>query len=106
MKNFSFDRYSQFRINGDVHTIPFGKIPVKNTDIKIIFKKGEMRLDQLSYQYYNSCDFGWLIMQANPQYGSLEYNIPDNVELRIPFPLDVTLTDYQKEIENYYKYNK
>jgi hypothetical protein len=44
-------------------------------------------------------------MQANPQYGSLEYNIPDNVEIRIPFPLDVTLTDYQKSIEKYYKYN-
>lgn len=106
MKNFNFDRYSQFRIGSEVGIIPFGEIPSKSSDIKIIFKKGEMRLDQISYQYYNSPDFGWLIMQANPKYGSLEYNIPDNVELRIPFPLDVTLTDYQKSIENYYKYNK
>ena len=106
MKNFNFDRYSQFRIGGEVGIITFGEIPTKSSDIKIIFKKGEMRLDQISYQYYNSPDFGWLIMQANPKYGSLEYNIPDNVELRIPFPLDVTLTDYQKSIENYYKYNK
>jgi hypothetical protein len=105
MKNFSFDRYSQFRIGDKMGMIPFGEIPLKPSDIKIIFRKGLMRLDQLSYQYYDTSDFGWLIMQANPQYGSLEYNIPDNVEIRIPFPLDVTLTDYQKSIEKYYKYN-
>lgn len=102
---YVFDRYAQMKRDGKMGIVPFGEIPVKNTDIKIIFRKGEARLDQLSHQYYNNPDFAWLIMQANPQYGSLEYNIPDNVELRIPYPLDVTLTDYQKSIENYYKYN-
>jgi hypothetical protein len=105
MINFTFNRYSQFTKDGNLKTVPFISIPNKKTDIKIIFQKGEMRLDQLSYQYYNSSDYGWLIMQANPQYGSLEYNIPDNVELRIPYPLDITLNDYQKGIETYYKYN-
>ena len=103
--SYNFDRYSQFRQNGMVTTVPFGAIPEKSSDIKIIFKKGEQRLDQISYQYYNSPDFAWLIMQANPQYGSLEYNIPDMVELRIPFPLDTSLTDYQKSIEKYNKFN-
>lgn len=102
----TFDRYSAFRDNGDINTIPFGEIPLKNTDIKIIFEKGKMRLDQLSYQYYNNSDYGWLIMQANPQYGSLEYNIPDGVELRIPYPLDITISDYQESIETYNKYYK
>ena len=98
---YTFDRYSQFRNGG---MVPFGVIPEKSTDIKILFNKGEMRLDQISYQYYNSSDYAWLIMQANPQYGSLEFNIPDKVELRIPFPLDISLKDYQKSIEDYNKY--
>jgi hypothetical protein len=100
-----FDRYSQFRKNGTFLNVPFGVIPEKNSDIKIIFNKGEMRLDQISYQYYNSPDYAWLIMQANPQYGSLEYNIPDKVELRIPYPLDISISDYKSSIEEYNKYN-
>lgn len=103
--NYTFDRYSQFRKDGVICTIPFGGIPEKRSDIKIIYKKGVMRLDQISYQYYNNPDYSWLIMQANPQYGSLEFNIPDGVELRIPYPLDITINDYQKSIEEYYKYN-
>ena len=106
MKNIAFNRYSQINVNDEYGIVPFGEIPIKPSDIRIIFKKGLMRLDQISYQYYDTPDFAWLIMQANPQYGSLEYNIPDSVELRIPYPLDITLADYQKSIGNYYKYNK
>lgn len=102
----SFDRYSLFREGGNISIIPFGEIPEKKSDIKIIYRKNEMRLDQISYQYYNNSDYAWLIMQANPQYGSLEFNIPDNVELRIPYPLDVSLNDYQKSIETYNKFYK
>ena len=105
LKKFTFDRYAQFRKGNDIGIVPFVEIPLKNTDIKIIYQKNGTRLDQLSYQYYDTPDFGWLILHANPQYGSLEYNIPDNVELRVPFPLDTTLSDYQRAIENYFKYN-
>jgi hypothetical protein len=103
--NSTFDRYSQFRQNNIVETVPFIKIPSRQTDIKIIYNKGQIRLDQISYQYYNSADYAWLILQANPQYGALEFNIPDGVELRIPLPLDIVLSDYQKSIEEYYIYN-
>ena len=99
----AFDRYSQFRKNGLFTTIPFGVIPEKRSDIKIIFNKGEMRLDQISYQYYNSPDFAWLILQANPQYGSLEFLIPDGSELRIPFPLDNALEAYDAGVREYDK---
>ena len=100
----TFDRYSAFREGNSIGIVPFGEIPEKNTDIKIIYEKGKMRLDQISYQYYGNSDYAWLIMQANPQYGSLEFNIPDGVELRIPYPLDISINDYQKSIENYKKF--
>jgi hypothetical protein len=102
----TFDRYSQFRNNGNISIVPFGEIPIKKTDIKIIFQKDKMRLDQLSYQYYNDANYAWLIMQSNPQYGSLEFDIPDGVELRIPYPLDVSLNDYKESINKYNKFYK
>ena len=99
----SFDRYSQFRVGNGFNMVPFGEIPKSSTDIYEVYRKGKMRLDQLSSQYYDSPDYAWLIMQANPQYGSLEYNIPDGVELRIPYPLNSAIDAYQNSIEQYNK---
>lgn len=99
----TFDRYEQFRKDGLIELVPFGEIKEKDSDYYEIYKRGETRLDLLSYQYYNSPDYAWLIMQANPQYGSVEYRIPDGVTLRIPFPLGTSLQDYQDSIEQYKK---
>lgn len=99
----SFDRYSQFRNGNEIEMVPFVKIPEKNTDRYEIYRKGQTRLDLLSYQYYDSADYAWLILQANPQYGSMEFDIPDGTEIRIPYPLASTLDDYQKGIETYKK---
>ena len=66
-----------------------------------IYEKGKTRLDLLSYQYYGDADFAWLIMQANPQYGSIEFLIPDKVQIRIPYPLGTTLVKYEDDIDEY-----
>ena len=95
-----FDRYSSFRNNGKVEIVPFVPIRKKSTDRYIRYQKSTMRLDRLSYEYYDSPDYGWLIMQANPEYGSLEGLIPDNVLLRIPYPLSETLNFYTSDIIN------
>lgn len=98
-----FDRYSYFRGGNEIKIVPFAEIPVKSTDRYEIYRKGDTRLDLVSYDYYGSSDFAWLILQANPQYGSMEFSIPDGVELRIPYPLNVSLDAYQKAIEDYNK---
>lgn len=100
----SFDRYSQFRNGKEIEIVSFGEIPVKDSDKYIIYEKGKTRLDQVSYKFYNSSNYAWLILQANAKYGSLEFNIPDGVQLRIPYPLTVSLNDYQKSIEKNKKY--
>lgn len=100
----TFDRYSQFKNGDKIDIVSFGEIPVKDTDKFITYEKGKTRLDLVSYQYYGSSSYAWLILQANPQYGSLEFRIPDGVELRIPYPLNVSISDYQKSIENNKKY--
>jgi hypothetical protein len=99
----SFDRYSKFRVGNNIEIVPFVEISKSSTDMYETYKKGVTRLDKLSYEYYGNSDYAWLIMQANPQYGSLEYNIPDLTELRIPYPLDSALEIYKKGIEDYKK---
>ena len=99
-----YDRYKSFRINGDVQIVPFIPIKEKESDIFIVYEKGKKRLDKLSYEYYGNSDYGWLILQANPQYGSMEFLIPDKVEIRIPYPLDETLLDYSQYINKLQMY--
>ena len=99
----SFDRYSKFRDGNTIRIVPFAEIPVKSSDRYEIYRKGKTRLDQLSYEYYGNSDYAWLILQANAKYGSMEFSIPDGVELRIPYPLNASLDAYQKSIENYNK---
>lgn len=102
----SFDRYSMFKANGKVGIVPFIKIPKKNSDKYIIFKKKSTRLDKVSYDYYGNPDYAWLIMQANPEHGSIENFIPDGISLRIPFPLEETLNTYINDITSYNEINK
>jgi hypothetical protein len=41
---------------------------------------------------------------ANPTAGSIEFTIPDNFLMRIPFPLVVSLQDYKRSVELYNLY--
>ena len=101
-----FDRYSKFKNGNTIEIVPFIPIPEKETDIYTTYVKGQTRLDALSSEYYDDPDFWWVILQANPQYGSMEFNIPNNAQLRIPYPIDVTIGSYKKEIDRYNNINK
>ena len=82
----SYNRYSQFVINGNQTVVPYINLPSKTTDKRFVYKVGQSRMDKISQQYYGSGTFGWLILMANPNFGGLEQNIPDNTTLVIPFP--------------------
>lgn len=99
-----FDRYQFFINDGKFRIVPGLELPVKGTDKFVYFKKGKDRLDKMSQEYYGSPTFGWLIMTANPLVGSLEFNIPDNYFLRVPFPLISSLQDYKRGVELYNLY--
>ncbi len=96
-----YDRYLKFRANGEVSMVPFIEIPVRDTDYYESYYVGKPRLDLLSYNYYGNTDYGWLILQANPQYGANEFNIPDKATLRIPYPLNTAIEGYKNEINKY-----
>jgi hypothetical protein len=99
-----YDRYQEFVVDGTFKVVPGIEIPIKPTDKYLQFKKGKDRLDKLSQEYYNSPLYGWLIMLANPLAGSLEFEIPNNFLIRIPYPLTVSLHDYKSAVELYKLY--
>lgn len=101
-----FDRYETLRNDNMVEMVPFVEIPKLDTDYYVEYRKGQTRLDILSNNYYGNSNYGWLILQANPEAGSMEFSIKDKTILRIPFPLENALTAYTKGIEKYKEYYK
>lgn len=103
MSNDYYDRYKSFRADGEIKKFPPVEIDKYSTDLYIRFDKSKMRLDTLSYKYYGDANFGWLLMLANPQFGSMEFDIPDNVLFRIPYPLQTAKLRYEKNVAKYLK---
>jgi hypothetical protein len=95
-----YDRYESFLKNGKSKLLPFLRIPSKNTDQRVKYDSTK-RLDIISDDYYGSPYYGWLILLANPQYGGLEFDIPDGAIITIPFPLELSLQQYQEAVTNH-----
>lgn len=99
----NYKRYNSFTLNGSYKKVPFIEIPVRASDCYAFYEVGKTRLDLLSYQYYNNPNYGWLILQANPQYGSLEFKIENGSKIRIPYPLEQVIQGYENDITKYVK---
>lgn len=95
-----FDRYGIFKVDGEVKTVPFINLDEKATDITVQVKENT-RFDKLSQKYYGNGKHGFLILQANPSYGGLEFDIPIGTVIRIPFPFMKTLQEYQEKIKRH-----
>jgi hypothetical protein len=96
-----YDRYKQFRVNSTIEPVVGVIIPESSSDKTVVYKKGVSRLDKISNSYYNNPYSGWLIMQANPQFGGLEFNIPDNAQIRVPYPFSDGLNRYITQVSRY-----
>jgi hypothetical protein len=99
-----FNRYQQFLVDGEQTVLPYVTLPRKSTDVKYIYRAQQTRLDKISQEYYNSPYFGWLIMLANPEFGGLEWNIPDNAIIVVPYPLNASIQDYNNAIKTRFYY--
>ena len=92
-----FDRYGIFKVDGEVKPVPFIKLSEKATDITIQVKENT-RFDILSQRYYANGKHGYLILQANPSFGGLEFDIPVGTNIRVPYPFKKTLQEFQEKI--------
>ena len=99
-----YNRYNLVYINGEQTVVPYVAIPTKPSDKVYVYKVGVSRLDKVSQEYYGTPFFGWLILQANPQYSGMENNIFDGAILSIPYPLVTSLQDYKSAVEAHFFY--
>ena len=99
----TYNRYKSFTTtSGQVKIVPFIKIPKRKSDKFAYWNKNVSRMDLLSYQYYGDSSYGWLILQANPHLPSMEYLIENGEQIRIPFPLETVISQYENDIKTYY----
>lgn len=96
-----YDRYKDFRKNGEVKPLPGIILRESDSDKRVVYELGKSRLDILSEKYYNNPYHGFLIMLANPQFGGLEFDIPDGEIIRIPFPFNSALEEYNNQVSEH-----
>lgn len=99
-----YDRYKEFRDDNTTQPIPGITIPLTTSDKKVVYKVGS-RLDKISQEYYGTPYFGWLIMLCNQEYGGLEFDIPFNKIIVVPFPLEDAINRYIKVIKEHKRLN-
>jgi hypothetical protein len=97
----SFNRYGKICKNGKVFKMPNIKINLRDTDYYVNYERGKSRIDLISYEYYGDASYDWLILLANPNVAGLEFNIPDNTVMRVPFPLKLVLEEFNNKIDAY-----
>ena len=88
-------------MNGTVKSVPFIPIREQETDKYTYWRQGFSRMDLLSFRYYQNANYGWLILQANPHLPSIEFMIEDNEKIRIPYPLESAINQYENDIKIY-----
>lgn len=90
-----YDRYQLVRnTDGTIDQLPFINIPSSTTDKYVEWINGKSRLDKLSQRYYGTPVFDWLILYGNSEYIS-EFDFIDGATIRIPFPLENAINNYQ-----------
>ncbi|NJO61969.1 MAG: hypothetical protein HC836_28120 [Richelia sp. RM2_1_2] len=95
----TYDRYEIYRnADGSIDQLPFIPISTSNNDKYEEWIIGRSRMDKLSQKFYNDPFYDFFILFANPEYIS-EFDIPEGVLVRIPFPLDRVKKEYEDGLE-------
>lgn len=94
MNNLVFSLYDYY---SPEENIPFFTIDPRPTDKKITYIEGEHTMDMLSYKYYRTSLYGWIILNAN---GFVEeFDIQDGTTIRIPSPIDDVIQEITQKIK-------
>lgn len=85
--------------DGKLDNMPPVDIDFRQTDKKIIYDKKTNRLDRIAGNVYEDETLWKIILWANPEY-DIEFDIPDNTIIRVPFPKLDVLDEITKKIIN------
>jgi len=92
-----YNFYSLLRDNDSLKNMPPITISKRSTDKSITYNSQINRLDTIAGNIYNDETLWRLILWANEQY-FMEFDIPNNTVIRIPYPLQEVLSEVQEAI--------
>lgn len=92
-------RYDRLIFNGKIKSFPRIKINQRPTDIFVPYNAQKTRLDRIAADIYQDDTLYWLILLGNPQY-YMEYDIPANSVIRVPYPLNDVLAEFELKQKN------
>ncbi|HWY35755.1 MAG TPA: hypothetical protein VNX68_14010 [Nitrosopumilaceae archaeon] len=80
-----------------MQTVPGIIISKRDTDKFIIYNSDKMRFDTIAADIYGDDLYSWLLSVANPEF-PLEFDIQNNSVIRVPFPLNDVITEYEQKV--------
>lgn len=92
-----YNFYSLLKDNDKLRDMPSIKIEKRSTDKSVTYNKQLNRLDNIAGNIYNDETLWRLILWASEQY-FMEFDIPDNTVIRVPWPLQDVLNEVQTKI--------
>ena len=93
----SYNFYSLLRDNDSLINMPPIKIDKRITDKSVTYNSQKNRLDTIAGNIYSDETLWRIILWANEQY-FMEFDIPDNKVIRVPWPLQDVLNEVQIKI--------
>lgn len=95
-----YDRYSILKnSDGTIEPMPFVELQSNSSDKYEYWNSLSSRLDRLSQKYYGNPFYDFIILYGNSIYVN-EFDIPDGALIRIPFPLQVAISNYEAILKN------
>jgi hypothetical protein len=94
-----YDFYKSLRINDSLKNMPPVSIKKRTTDKSVLYNKQKNRLDTIAGNVYGDETLWRVILWANEQY-FMEFDIPDNKVIRVPFPIQDVLDEVNTKIIN------
>jgi len=101
MPYIDYDRYAILKnSDGTTQSMPFVVLPTNSSDKYEYWNSSNSRLDNLSQKYYGNPFYDFIILYGNAFYLT-EFDIPDQALIRIPFPLNKAISDYEAILTAY-----
>lgn len=91
------DFYKLLKDNDFLRDMPPFTISSRDSDKFITYNKQKNRLDNIAGNIYQDDTLWRVILWANPQY-FIEFDIPDNTVIRVPFPMRDVVDEVKMKI--------
>jgi len=92
-----YNFYNLLKSNDVLKNMPPISISKRSSDKSVLYNKQKNRLDTIAGTIYKDETFWKLILWANEEY-FMEFDIPDNTVIRVPYPLQDVLSEVTGKI--------